>query len=120
IQKAKSQGAVVKQDNQTPKAFELRTPGAAGPTTGTYTLGVTVAGNNGNGVRITAVESRSSAAWYGLAVDDVILSVNHKPVTPPEEHKAALDASGAQVRLLIRDHRSDKNYRRKIELAPAR
>ena len=65
-------------------------------------------------------EAGSTAAFFGIAVDDVILSVNDKAVSTPEENQAALDASGGQVRLVIRDHRSEKNYRRKIDLSPAR
>jgi hypothetical protein len=121
VKKARAQGNNIKQETQTPKVFELKSAGAAPPSpTAAYSLGVTVAGNGGTGVRITAVEAASTAAFFGLAVDDVILSVNDKPVSTPEEHQAALDASGGQVRLLIRDHRSEKNYRRKIDLAPAR
>jgi hypothetical protein len=133
---ARQQGKPIDQATQTPQAFEIKTtvvpvvephPGP-GPNPGpspspvrpaNYTLGATVASNGGKGVRIAAVSSGSAAARYRLALNDLILSVNGKSVRTPEDLQASLDASSGQVRLVIRDHRSEKTYRRKIVLSPS-
>ena len=50
------------------------------------------------GIVVTGVAADTDAAQRGLARGDVILRINAKPVTGPEEVQAALDQARAQKR----------------------
>jgi hypothetical protein len=135
-QDARKYGTPINQTAQTPEAFEIKTsvvavvepspgpspnpppdPGPAPVRPTTYALGVRVTSNGGTGVRITAISPGSPAARNRLGVNDLILSADGKAVRTAEDLQAAFAASNGRVRLVIRDHRSDRSYRRKIVLA---
>jgi serine protease Do len=58
-------------------------------------------GNDVAGVVVTGVGADSAASEMGLAVDDVIVEVNHRRVTAPKEFESAAKSAGRQVLLLV-------------------
>ena len=54
-----------------------------------------------HGVVVTQVDPDSTAAEAGLQRGDVIQEVNHKPVTNPDQFRAAIHAAGDQEMLLL-------------------
>jgi serine protease Do len=62
------------------------------------------------GVVVTSVDPSSDAAAAGLGQGDVIVEVNHKPVTNIEQYRQALAGSGKQPVLLLVNHGGVTNY----------
>jgi hypothetical protein len=112
--------AQIKQDNQSPVAFEL--PGeAAGDGARGYKLGARVnLRPGGQGVVVQAVTLDGPAARLGIEKDDVILAVNGQPVRSLQEYARLLDTSGGRVRLTLVDHRSGKTFYPNVALEPER
>ena len=87
--------------------------GSGGPASGRELLGVTVEpltpeaagrlglGRGTRGVIVEDVDPAGPAAEAGIQPDDVILEVNHQPVTSSAELRAALRRSGSRPALLL-------------------
>jgi hypothetical protein len=119
-------GGTKHQTNQTPLAFKLAEPGSAPPgpvaagtpkpPAGGPVFGARAQANNGDGVLVTQVVPGSPAERMGLEVNDVILSINGRPVASVRDYSEAIDQSPVVLQASVRNHRDGKVYEVKATL----
>jgi S1-C subfamily serine protease len=71
-----------------------------------YLLGIYFRAVPGDGVEVLRVYPNTPAEHIGLEVGDVIVSVNGRAVTSTVDFRRAMNDSGGQVRLRVRDVRT--------------
>jgi hypothetical protein len=130
-------GKPVTAKEQTPQAFEITLkddPGTGNSTPPlpaastvpasnprpSYNLGFTFAENQGTGLRITKVGRGSPAARAGLEARDVIVSVGGVRLSSRGQLNRAVENSNGNLRLVLRDFRTNKLYYRDLRLEKKR
>jgi S1-C subfamily serine protease len=69
-------------------------------------LGALGAENGGDGVRINGSYQNTPAAWIGLEVGDVILTINDTPLKTVQDYLQAIRDSDDEMRFTLRDVRT--------------